>query len=320
MTEPSSPGSEPSSPARGIVGLVVANTSLIAGILIYMGWSYDNALYERFHLNPIDLGFGPQEYALRSLSLFSSAIVIIAVLFIVVLSVRAWWEPQGALAVLAAARRAPRPVVTATATGDGPAADAARPLPEEAGRSPTGNQSAEGTAAHSVSARTLAITGGVAVTAVGLALSWIATQVNVSTFLVLALLGGGPLLLTWPGRGGHLGRVPYALALVIAAICALWAGSVYAQQKGAEAAQNVIRGLPTGDDVVILSTQLLALSGDGVTVTPLTTSEPYRYEYQGLHLLLVQSGTYYLLGVRWTPLRDYTYIVDASDATRIVLY
>ena len=146
------------------------------------------------------------------------------------------------------------------------------------------------------------------------------SRVNVSTFLVLALLGGGPLLLTWPARASRPGRVPYALALVIAAICALWAASVYAQQKGSEAAQAVIRNLPTSGSVVIYSTQRLALSGGGVSVTPITTSAPYRYEYAGLRLLLMQSGTYYLLPESWTPERDYTYVVYASDDMRIVFY
>jgi hypothetical protein len=137
---------------------------------------------------------------------------------------------------------------------------------------------------------------------------------------VLALLGGGPLLLTRPAHASRHGRVPYALALVIAAVCALWAGSVYAQQKGAEAAQDVIHNLSGSSAVVIYSAQRLALSGGGISVTPLTGVTPYRYEYAGLRLLLAQSGTYYLLPTDWTPEHDFTYIVYASDDMRIVLY
>jgi hypothetical protein len=341
MAERSSAGEGSPSPARSIVGLVVANTSLIAAILFYMGWAYDNALYGRFHLNPLDLGFGPQEYVLRSLSLFSPGIVVIAVLLIVVMSlgtggklaaVRAFGVDAGAAyAVLLRARRA---VAAAPAEGGGgngspaavaaqapagmaaPAADVsetAEPGKTEAGKT-------EDAMLPSAAASALAVGGGAALTAAGLVLYWIASRVNVSTFLVLALLGGGPLLLTWPARASRPGRVPYALALVIAAICALWAASVYAQQKGSEAAQAVIRNLPTSGSVVIYSTQRLALSGGGVSVTPITTSAPYRYEYAGLRLLLMQSGTYYLLPESWTPERDYTYVVYASDDMRIVFY
>ena len=97
-------------------------------------------------------------------------------------------------------------------------------------------------------------------------------------------------------------------------------GSVYAQQKGDEAAQDVIHDPPSSSAVVIYSTQRLALSGGGIAVTPLTAVMPYRYEYAGLRLLLVQSGTYYLLPTDWTPEHDFTYIVYASDDMRIVLY
>jgi hypothetical protein len=332
MTEQAASGSESSSPARSIIGLVVANTSLIAAILIYMGWSYDNALYARFHLNPLDLGFGPQDYALRSLSLFSPVIVVVAVLFIVVMSVRSWGLGDVVRAVRSALVRACRALLSTTAEadrdGDGrPSADAEPAIAppavaesaEGADQPPNENQAGQ-TVTQSALARNLAIGAGVSATAIGLALYWIATRVNVSTFLVLALLGGGPLLLTWPARARRQGRVPYALALVIAAVCALWAASVYAQQKGAEAAQNIIHDLPSSSDIVIYSTERLALSGRGITVTTLTGVTPYRYEYAGLRLLLVQSGTYYLLPEVWTPGHDFTYIVDASDDMRIVLY
>jgi hypothetical protein len=330
MTEQSSAGKESSSPARSVAGLVVANTSLIAAILIYMGWSYDNALYARFHLNPLDLGLGPQEYALRSLSLFSPVIVLFAVLLIVVMSVRAGGESGAVRDALLRACRALLPATGKAADDDDASGDDARDdagdpagVQQAAAERPeqvSAEKQAEQAPTRRISARTLTVGGGVAVTAAGLALYWISTRVNVSTFLVLALLGGGPLLLTWPARANQQGRMPYALALVIAAVCALWAASVYAEQKGAEAAQSVIHDLPTSGAVVIYSTQRLALSGGGVTVTPLTTSAPYRYEYLGLRLLLMQSGTYYLLPELWTPQHDYTYIVYASDDTRIVLY
>jgi hypothetical protein len=329
MAEQASSGGESSSPARSIVGLVVANTSLIAAILIYMGWSYDNAMYGEFHLSPLDLSLGPQDYALRSLSLFSPVIVIVAVLFIVVISVRSGELDDAGKALRSHLLRACRALLstTAEAVGDadgrpsagGEQAAAVPAVAEGADQPPVENQAGP-TVTRSALARNLAIGAGVSATAAGLALSWIATRVNLSTFLVLALLGGGPLLLTWPARAHRQGRMPYALALVIAAVCALWAGSVYAQQQGTEAAQNVIHDLSSSSAVVIYSTQRLALSGGGITVTPLTAVAPYRYEYAGLRLLLVQSGTYYLLPEHLTPEHDFTYIVYASDDMRIVLY
>ncbi len=70
--------------------MVVANSSLVIAGLVYMGWSYTNALWGYFHISPLDLGVGVVEYVLRSLSLFSPAIVIAAVALIAVTTVRAW--------------------------------------------------------------------------------------------------------------------------------------------------------------------------------------------------------------------------------------
>ena len=69
------------SAARVIIGLIFANSSLLAAVLVYMGWAYEDALYGYFHIRVLDLGVGVVEYVLRSLSLFSVAIVfVVAVL------------------------------------------------------------------------------------------------------------------------------------------------------------------------------------------------------------------------------------------------
>jgi hypothetical protein len=65
--------------------------------------------------------------------------------------------------------------------------------------------------------------------------------------------------------------------------------------------------------------QPLALSGPGVTGQPLPAGELYRYEYQGLRLLIMRSGTYYLLPVGWSQQYDLTYVLTDSDQVRVVL-
>jgi hypothetical protein len=82
------PGSAPPSLARGIAGLVVANSSLLIAVLVYMGWAYEDALYGYFHVRPLDLDVGIVEYILRSLSLFSPSLVFAAALLIAVTAVR----------------------------------------------------------------------------------------------------------------------------------------------------------------------------------------------------------------------------------------
>jgi hypothetical protein len=279
-----------------MAGLVAANSSLLLAALLYMGWAYTSALYGYFHISPLDLGVGVQEYVLRSLSLFSPAIVIAAAALIAVTTARAWHLDLTRLTALAsrAAARAPGPLPRLAAT------ETARKLR---------------------TARGLLITAGTAVTAGALALAWLAGHVPISTYLLLTLLGSGPLILALPTRADPCGRFPYALAVIVAAVCALWAGSLYASNLGTRAAQSLVRGLPAGTAVAVYSTQLLALSGPGITVQHLPPAYLYHYRYEGLRLLTTRSGTYYLLPVGWSPAGyDLTYILTANDQTRIEIY
>jgi len=247
--------------------------------------------------------------------LFSPDIVIGAVILTAIVSLRGRVGLGTVIAAIAGVFATgpfqPRPVGQASPEADRPRA--ARPRLAVPGQH-------AGRLTHRPRTRTLMAGAGGLLTIIGLALYWNATQVKISTFLVLAVLGAGPLLLTWPARAERRGRGPYAFALVIAAICALWAASVYAEQKGAQAARNLVRDLPAHTAVVIYSTQQLALNGPGLSIQKLPPGSPYHYRYTGLRLLLIQSGTYYLLPVNWTPQMPFTYIVNDSSQVRIDLY
>lgn len=321
MTEQPNPDSPPKSPARNIVGLVVGSSSLIVAILIYMGWAYDSAYYGHFHLDPLQLGFDPLDYTLRSLSLFSPYIVLAAIGFILLASFRAWREVATAVSAIVRGpvRAAFRWVLSTSWAVDGdhggdPPAAATDPAAEEA--------HAEQPASRSRRATPLLAGAGIVLTLGAIALYWGAFHASINTYAVLGALGSTPLLLTWPARADRLGRAPYALAIVIAAICALWAGSVYAEQLGNRDAAGLVRNLPTHSGVAVYSTQQLALQGPGVSRHTLSPSAglPYHYVYTGLRLLLMQGGTYYLLPEKWSPQLDFTYIINNSDQVSIELY
>lgn len=287
-----------SSSARGIAGQIVANTSLLIAVLVYMGWAYDDALYGYFHLSPLDLNIGIVEYMLRSLDLFSTAIIFVAVAIIAAATVRTWELGKTRFARLAA----------------GAAVTRMSAVPAFRWLVPT--DAAERSRVRKV----LLIGTGVAVTLTALVLYQIANYVHISTYLFLCLLGGGVLLLTWPTRADRRGRFPYAVAIVVAAVCALWAASLYAHNLGIEAAKKDVQNLARRTAVVVYSMQPLALSGPGLTIQSLPATYRYHYRYQGLRLLLVRSGTYYLLPVDWSPQLDLTYVLDQSDPIRIELW
>ncbi len=128
------------------------------------------------------------------------------------------------------------------------------------------------------------------------------------------------LLLTWPTRADRHGRFPYAMAIVVSAVCALWTASLYAHNLGIQAAMKDVQNLPTRTAVAVYSIQPLALNGPGVSERRLPAAFRYHYRYVGLRLLTTRSGTYYLVPVGWSPQLDETYVLDASDQIRIELW
>jgi len=291
------PGHGPPPPPVRIAGQVVANASLLVAILVYMGWAYDAAYLGYFHISPLDLNVGIVEYMLRSLNLFSPGVVLVAVGVIVVTAVRAWGLGRTQFARHAAFKTSVRILAQPAYRRLVPAADI-----EQLHVS-----------------RILLIGAGSIVTAIGLVLAWIANFATVNTYLVLASLGGGVLLLTWPSRAKRHGGFSYALAVVVAAVCTLWAAALYAHNSGTRAAQTLADNLPRRTAVVVYSVQPLALSGPGVTVEHLSIGFRYQYRYQGLRMLMSRSQTYYILPAFWNPHLDITYILDSSDQVRIEL-
>jgi hypothetical protein len=277
-------GSVPSSPARGIVAQVVANASLLIAVLVYMGWAYDDAVYGYFHLNPLNLNIGIIEYMLVSLSLFKPVLVIAAAVLIFVSAARTWNLGQTRLARFVGSKATSR--------------SGKRPL-----------------------VGSVLLTGaGATAMGIALVLAAIANLVPINTYVVLGLLGGGSLLLTWPTRADRRGHFPYALAIVLAAVCALWAASLYAHNRGTQVAEQVVRDLPARTAVALYTVHPLALSGPGVKFRHLPAGSLYRYRYEGLRLLTMRSDIYYLLPVGWSPHLDFTYILNVSDQIRIELY
>jgi hypothetical protein len=285
-----------------------------------MGWAYDNAFFGYFHIDPFDLGVGVIEYMLVSLSLFSPAIVIAASAVILVSAVRTWDRRR----MMQLIGRPPKPKtcqVQSVPIGGQPftpprGTAIRRLLAVASVRRLVPTDSAEQLQV----GRLLLIGVGAIVTITGFALALLASYFQINTYVVLGLLGGGPLLLTWPTRQSHHGRFPYALAIVVAAVCALWATSLYASNLGRERAEQVVRDLATRTAVVLYTIQPLALSGPGVAVQRLPPGFLYHYRYEGLRLLTVRSGTYYLLPVHWSTKLDLTYIIAENDQVRIELY
>lgn len=283
--------------AQGIAAQVVANVSLLIAVVVYMGWAYDDALLGYFNLSPFDLNVGVIEYMLLSLTLFRPTILITAVFLIIVMTVRTWkleWTKS---------KKPTDKYVTHLWTG----VTVRRLISNyDAIRRRDGHRAL--------------IVVGIAVTVAALLLTWIDNYVQINTYLLLGMYVNGPLLMTWPTRGHGHGRLPYALAIVVAAACALWAASLYAHNSGIRTAQRIARGNIALPAVAVYSVHPLALPAPGVTVQRLPSGFSYHYQYKGLRLLISRSGTYYLLPAAWNPHLNQTYTISESSTIRIELY
>lgn len=293
-------GSAPVHPATApaIAGQIVANTSLLIAVLVYMGWAYDAAFYGFFHLNPLTLDIGIVEFMLVSLSLFSPGLVVIVAIltFVSVARTRQLDRPSSAR------------FIGGTVTNRILATDShGRPLPVTSTDRPCAGRS-----------QLMRIGAAVTVTAIVAAST--SKYLGITTYVVLSLLGIGPLLLTWPTRAERHSRFPYALAIVLAAVCALWGASLYATQLGEHAAEQAAKDLSARTAVTIYTIQSLDLRGPGIVMNVLPKGSLYHYRYQGLRLLTMRSGVYYLLPVGWTHHSDSTYAISDNDQVRIELY
>jgi hypothetical protein len=248
-----------------------------------MGWAYENALLGYFYVSPFSLNISILEYGLKSLAFFFRTNIIFGAAVLV--AVITAGSRAGCLKKFVP--RVVRGAVSCVPPGD-------------------------------------LVTGlGLLITAAAVPLAWLGVYHNRLAawffYCVVALLGVGPLLLTRPARFRRHGPFVHPLAIVVAAVCALWIAGLYASNLGANAAENFARDLSAQTAVVLYSTQSPALSGPGVACKPLPPGFLYNYRCAGLRLLYVDSGTYYLLPVGWSKQRGHTYIFNDSDQVRIEL-
>jgi hypothetical protein len=265
-----------------MLAVLSANTGLAIAVLFYMGWAYTNSWLAYFHLNPLNLEIGITEYALRGLRLFSPVMVLVTAVIVVAAALRLVEVPR----IDEPPQSLPH-VILARIRDAGPA---------------------------------VLRTAGVAVGLCGIVLYFAAYHVSIPTYLVLAFLGIGPLIAVSAPRASAVPRYAYSLAVVTAVLCGLWAGALYAGDKGSEEGRRMARDLVNNTAVVVYSSRRLAIAGPGVRSEPLPKGGVYGFRYTGLRLLIARGGRYYLLPVGWTRGLDPTYVVQDGDGVRVELY
>lgn len=71
--------------APGLAVQVIGNASLVTAVLVYMGWAYENAELEYFHVSALSLNLSTLEYVLKSTPiLFRPDIILGAVIVVII--------------------------------------------------------------------------------------------------------------------------------------------------------------------------------------------------------------------------------------------
>jgi hypothetical protein len=172
----------------------------------------------------------------------------------------------------------------------------------------------------------LAMTGlGAVLVLVGLiGLFWPQATAFLGPFLPLALVAAAILLAYGehlrPRRAGGASGVPVrvvALLVTLGLLGTIWAIALYAQQLGREAALTSEASLSSDPEVVLYSTERLAIAGSGVQSDSLTMDgSRFRFRYSGLRLLTRTAGKYVLLPAGWQPGRDSVFFIADNDSIR----
>lgn len=278
---------EPSVEPRNAFLALIGNTALFGAMLIYMGWDYEDSALRYFQVSLFSLNISPWEIALKGLvPLYESDVVFLGMLLVVALSLAS-------------------------------KASAVRKLMSESARKAVGRIPKR---------RNLVLIIGFFVTVLVLPFIWVNlasgsfvgwwASHRYQVYFILALLVTGKLLIAWPVRRGSTSPFVYPLALIVAAMCTLWAAGFYSSSLGIQAARSFTKSFPAA---AVYSVRQLGLSGPGVTCGRVAGATEYPYVCGGLRLLYDQSGTYGLLPVGWTLGDGRTFILDDSNQIRIEL-
>jgi hypothetical protein len=230
---------------------------LLAALLFYVGWVRTRAFYGYFGINAVELGFSPQDYALRSADVGLGAVVLIAL-------------AGGVLLVL------DRVVMRV--------------------RNSVRGRRVEGliNGCTAFAGCGLVLVGLFSVTSEAslAALPPLSSAGLVATGAVLLLrFGAGS-----PGRAAFLGPGTVAFGLMVIALTSFWAANSYAQSIGVAAAKTIDADLSGLSVVTILSREPIDVPGSLVTASRVHDGEgKWTYRYVGARLLSYANGRWFLI-------------------------
>ncbi|MEV5555388.1 hypothetical protein AB0L44_17175 [Nonomuraea wenchangensis] len=259
------PGAEaPSAPdltrVWSVLAHVVTPTTFVAAVMTYVGAVRANTMYAGLGIEQSMLGLSLQEYVLRSVAPAIEPLILLLVLALIAPTAHRW-------------------------------------LPRSADRHRT-------VTTRMITVMAVLGTVSVAVGVVAMAGWWRAPFYVVPFYLGIGVFVYGDSLRrrirTRPASSSADQLVRRTVCAALLLVLLLWAVTLYAQRRGAEAALQYrvdSAGLPSA---VVYAVRRLHLEGPGIKETELPDpAAMYRYRYTGLRLLIHSNQRYFLLPACW---------------------
>jgi hypothetical protein len=249
------------------IGAVASQAAVLTALLYYVGWARTHATWEEFGLDPGLIGYGTEDYVLRSINAtFSPLIAVTLVGLGLVVFHRAEVEPRvkrgGALV----------------------------------GRLITGALIIGGLLAAVVFVRLMAPSAVPVPNGIMLPATLLASIAMLAYFGYLHSLRTGRQHLD-----GTYDKIRAVAFLGLALLGVLWALATYADGVGVRRAETIRLGLKSDPAATVYSGSPLAIAGPGVQVKRIgVDGDRYRYAYTGLRIFEAGNGKIILLPRGWT--------------------
>lgn len=322
-----------------IIGTITSQAALITGLLYYIGWARTNSLFQYFGVDPSLVGFSTPDYVLRGGS-------------DVVHSLWIYVAFATALGLVTIHRLVMVPALMSTGLQSPP------PSPDtisdlSSPNFPYANRSGLSWMIDSTirSARALrhwrprissirwfirilqalAIVFAITVLA-GILFHYLGALLGLVLpllliFSVVLLSYSARMHSTYPNvlaammpppRLSQPSRAYPLTLLALGLIAGIWALTLYGDRLGTRYATDLAANLAIAPEVIVYSTDRIALHGPGITVTEITQSgTKYHYQYTGLRFLARTPDDFLLLPSKWKKGSDHTFLLRDNDSIRI---
>jgi hypothetical protein len=262
---------------RGLVG-VLANVSVLTGLLVYFGWRRVETQAQRLGIDESILGLSTRDYVLRSVGPVLALLVGIAVVGLLWL-----WVDRRLMAWVVGRRdRRATLVVGAAALGW-------LLLP-------------------------LLVVAGAGLWPRG---AFVVFPASIGAG-VLLLLHADRLRVAQRGEPSSHQPWVRVFVVIVVGVSLFWTASNYAEVLGTSLAKETTRNVRTLTGVVAYSKERLHLDAPGAIEQRLPGDDGYRYRYRGLRLLDHTGGRWFLVSEDWSPLFGVVVaLADDDDSIRL---